>query len=210
MDDLTPAREAGHRLGLALSQSRTTGRPSGLTLATVTGIHPGDRPTLDLDVDGATITGVPMTTDCVTAVTGDRVLVMRAGRTLIAVGILARPDSYKPAILPGDTITVTNISTAGYVTGSGKNLYCVIPLNRRMIGATEATCISSSMNVQQNNAYLIGSSNTGGADVTDQVRLTILPESGLRVTVSGDAAWPNVTNNSPIGFQIGTMTIQFK
>lgn len=199
------ARLLGRQLGLGLIQNEP--KPAGVTLryATVDAVHSdGGTLTADLTVAGGELHAVPMTTDCVNLQPGDRCIVETANHLSIITGILARTGAIIPAYRAGDTISV-DYNTAGYITNSGKNMYCTLPLNRPLAGVTAATCTKHTASWRQGNGYLIGASD-GFGDAKPYTTLTIIPETGLGIRLAKNSAWPNATNNSPVGCQ-GSITL---
>ena len=123
----------------------------------------------------------------------------------LGVSNLATPDTYRPYIRRGDTMTLT-LRCAGYVTSSGKEVFFWIPTSVPIIGSPTATVTSGSgFILRQGDKYTHGSS--GSAYVTpSSYEATPTMFNGICVKAVFSNA-TNVTNNDAIGIQWnGTIT----
>lgn len=77
-------RRAGSRLAEAMSGAQAAS--GGASFGTVTAVSGA---ALSVDVGGATLAGLPMTTACSGAAVGDRCLVVPVGTTAVVVGIIS-------------------------------------------------------------------------------------------------------------------------
>ena len=108
-------------------------------------------------------------------------------------------SGYRPYFRAGDVITF-DLFTAGYVTGSGKDVHFVVPLSKPIIGSPTITATSTDgFQIRQNNKYCYGGNNStyvkprsysvGGSHA-----------NGIHIYVSF-ANDTNITNNSSVGIR---------
>ena len=104
----------------------------------------------------------------------------------------------------GDTMSVTGLNTAGYITSSKTSLRFTIPLNRQIEdGVTASVSGSWTIAARGENGYEIGSSSGGATVSADSISLTI--RSGwINATITGSYT----LNNTAIGVSIQSGSIK--
>lgn len=114
-------------------------------------------------------------------------------------------STWKPYYNRGDSFGVT-IKTAGFVTGSGKDVHFVIPLARPVIGGATATVTTSNgFMLRQGTKYTHGSTSTTYA-VPSKYAPSVDADMGVTIAATFEDT-TNVTNNDAIGIQwSGTIT----
>lgn len=117
--------------------------------------------------------------------------------------------NYKPYYEKGDSFTITECRTSGFISNNKKNVNFFIPLNKPVLGNPEVDITSTAeggLKVHQN-GYRFESSNT------DYVKpnniSTTLHENGITVRCSMTNADTDAINNDPCGV-IFDMKITFK
>lgn len=111
--------------------------------------------------------------------------------------------TYKPYYEKGDVINI-NYFGAGFVTGSARQVYITLPLDKPILGNPTIT-IAPRCVFRQNNAYGYGSS-ASSYTTPSSVEQISHSGTGLKFVMNFDNS-TNVTNNSPIAIQmVGTIT----
>lgn len=111
--------------------------------------------------------------------------------------------SWYPYFSKGDSFTGALIRTAGFVTGSGQNVYFCIPLGKPMVGnptINVSSVADGGLRLRQNNAYTHGSSATAYTKPTSYTAVSSYGGSIIRVLATFTNT-TNVTNNAPIGIE---------
>lgn len=106
-------------------------------------------------------------------------------------------ESFHPYITKGMNFQIT-LTTSGYVTSSGTNIYFVIPIAKQIIGDPTITISSvNGLKIRQNGKYTHGSSNDAWVKPTTYVGYNRANMCiGVRATME---ATTNAENNAPCG-----------
>lgn len=124
----------------------------------------------------------------------------------IGVSNIKSPDTFRPYRRQGDSLTFSNLRTAGYVTNAGKDVTFLVPFAVPILGSPTATATSvQGFVLRQGEAYTHGS----GASTyvfPDSYTATVSMFCGVYVTAHFSNT-TNVINNAPIGiYWSGTIT----
>ena len=117
----------------------------------------------------------------------------------IGVANIDTRGSYKPYLSRGDVLTF-NLFTAGYVTGSGKDIHFVVPLSKPILGNPTITATSTDgFQIRQNNKYCYGGDNSTYVKPRSySVNGTHANGIHIYVTFSNNT---NITNNNSVGIR---------
>ena len=108
-------------------------------------------------------------------------------------------SGYRPYFRAGDVLTF-DLFTAGYVTGSGKDIHFVVPLSKPILGNPTITATSTDgFQIRQNNKYCYGGNNTTYVKPRSY-SVNGSHANGIHIYVSF-ANNTNVTNNSSVGIR---------
>ena len=115
--------------------------------------------------------------------------------------------SWSPYHRDGETLTVNDCRTSGFVTNSSKDIYFMVPLTKPVISGTTAAVTMSVSNVtlqlRQNGNYTHG---TTSAIAPSSATAKYVPGVGIHMTCSMSAT-TNAVNNAPVGVDFkGTFT----
>lgn len=106
--------------------------------------------------------------------------------------------AWRPYFCAGDSFGAT-FGTAGYITGSGKNVIFIIPLSKPIIGNPTVTITSvEGLMVRQNNKYLYGGSSTKYVKPSKYAVHSTLNGGCIHIHATMRNT-TDVTNNSPCG-----------
>ena len=115
---------------------------------------------------------------------------------------------YTPNYIAGDSVTLNGYVTDGFLTNGRKDCEVCIKLSRSLYGVSSAT-VTGTVIVRQNNAYLFGSTDSTGADLSGFTNTATVNSNGfIRFRFSGTEQTSGV-NNSPIAVYFQTLTITF-
>lgn len=116
----------------------------------------------------------------------------------IGVSNMASPDTFRPYRRQGDSLTFSNLRTAGYVTNAGKDVTFLVPFAVPIIGSPTATATSiQGFVLRQGESYTHGSSASTFV-VPDSYTATPSAFCGVYI-VAHFSDTTNVINNAPIG-----------
>ena len=108
-------------------------------------------------------------------------------------------SGYRPYFRAGDVLTF-DLFTAGYVTGSGKDIHFVVPLSKPILGNPTITATSTDgFQIRQNNKYCYGGNNSTYVKPRSY-SVNGSHANGIHIYVSF-ANDTNVTNNSSVGIR---------
>ena len=117
----------------------------------------------------------------------------------IGVANISTRGSYKPYLSRGDVLTF-DLFTAGYVTGSGKDIHFVVPLSKPILGDPTITATSTDgFQIRQNNKYCYGN-NTSAYVKPRSYSVGGAHANGIHIYVTF-ANNNDVTNNSSVGIR---------
>ena len=108
-------------------------------------------------------------------------------------------SGYRPYLRAGDVLTF-DLFTAGYVTGSGKDIHFVVPLSKPILGNPTITATSTDgFQIRQNNKYGYGGNNSSYVKPRSySVKGTHANGIHIYVSFANDT---NITNNSSVGIR---------
>lgn len=116
----------------------------------------------------------------------------------------------KTFLAPGESIKLSFLSTIGFITNSGKNLYITIPCGKSLKNVSGFTISGENLNVRQNGLYVLGTSSSAGNfdDLTILSRTLIKGTGCLLIIVSSETPFENAVNNEvcSVYFNSGTIT----
>ena len=116
----------------------------------------------------------------------------------------------KTLFSPGESIRLSYLSTVGFITNSGKNLYITIPFGKSLENVSGFNISGENLNVRQNGLYVLGNSSIGGNfdDLTILSRVVIKGTGCILIIVSSETPFENAVNNEicSVYFNSGTIT----
>ena len=116
---------------------------------------------------------------------------------------------YLPNFTAGDSVNLNNYVADGYLTNSRKDCEVCITFPRSLNGVTSASVTGTAI-VRQNNAYLFGSTDSTGVDLSGFTRTVTVNSNGfIRFRFSSSTSQTSGVNNSPISVLFQTLTITF-
>ena len=106
----------------------------------------------------------------------------------------------------GDTFTINNHVSNGYLTNAKKSAYVLLTFPYRFYGSPTVS-LSGTFTARQNDNYLFGSTATTPRNLTNvTVSTTISANGWIRVAITGSAQTAAI-NNNPICFYFNTLTV---
>ena len=108
-------------------------------------------------------------------------------------------SGYRPYFRAGDVLTF-DLFTAGYVTGSGKDIHFVVPLSKPILGNPTITATSTDgFQIRQNNKYCYGGNNNTYVKPRSY-SVSGAHANGIHIYVTF-ANNTNITNNNSVGIR---------
>lgn len=111
----------------------------------------------------------------------------------------------------GESITLTNLDVAGYVTTNGTDVRFDITLPRHIISGTTLTVSACSGYIRGNLGYLDSTGATSVDYASDSSTYTItatkMDSNRVKLSIVKSSAWGNVTNNTPVVARFTSLTI---